>query len=189
MDACSAASTIMPVIASRSSVPVKRQPIVCRAASAYRFQTLHVVRFSATAATTDAPSLAIHSSRTFSARRSFAGSTATASRAHSVASRPSSRLARVRQSWARSASGRTCLSGRVASVACCRSRMIVSRDGACPCVCSYSAISLSFSMSMCRDRDENSATSSSGTVATAHTGLRSAPRSRRCHPTPSARVR
>lgn len=79
MEACSAALTIIPVIASRPSVAANRQSIVCRAASAYRFQWLHVVRFSATAATTAEPSLAIRSSGTSAARSSSAGSTVTAS--------------------------------------------------------------------------------------------------------------
>ena len=132
-DACSAASATMAVMTSRSSTVANRHPIVWRAASAIRFQRRHVERFSPTTSTTDRPTCPIRSNGTSSARNSNCCSPAVTVRAHAVASVPSCWLARVRQCSVSSAKDRTCLSGRVASVAWARSFMMVAGDGRLPC--------------------------------------------------------
>ena len=65
----------------------------------------------------------------------------------------SSRVARSRQSRARSASDLICFSGRGgASVAWARSFSTIRAEGCRPCLAMYSAISRSFSTSMCCER-------------------------------------
>ena len=162
--------------------------IVWRAASAARFQCRHVARFSLTAAMTLAPSAAISSRGTSSARSARCAGFAVAVYAQLEASVPSTFAARSRHSAVRSASERTSFAGRVASVACARSFMIVAGLGRRPCACTNASIRRSVSASMWRDRVENSRTSDSGTAAIAHAGWRSRPRSRCSHCTPSSRV-
>lgn len=116
-EACSAASAIIPTTASRSCMGAKRQPIVCRAASAIRFHLRQVERFSPTTSTTLCLSSPTASSGTSSARSSKGLSLSMTVRAQAVASRPSTPVARARHSLVRSASDRTSFSGRVDKVA------------------------------------------------------------------------
>ena len=173
---------------SRSEVVANRRSIVCLEASAMRFQWVHTALFTATAATT---SLAIAST-------AAAGTSSTVSRAlraptsdvaHTVASTPSRADARRRHSSVRSARDRSSLGGRVANVAWARSSTMVLGDGIRPCRATYSAMSSSFIRSISRVRLENSAMSSSLTPTISHCGLRSAPRWRTSHSTPTSRLR
>lgn len=178
-----------PVIASRSWRLTNRQPINCRLASECRFQRVQVVRFSATVSITACPTSCTTSSGTSSARSIRRGaSPRSKARAQPVASVPSSRVARSRQSRVRSASDLICFSGRGASVSWARSFSTIRAEGCRPCLATYSAISRSFSTSICCERVENSVTSSSGTPSISHAGLRSRPRSRASHPTPKVPV-
>ena len=113
----SAASATIATMASRSCMVANRQPIVCRDASAMRFQRRQVERFSPTTSTTERPISPMTSSGTSSARSRSGLSLSVTSRAHVVASRPNDFVARSRHSTVRSAKDRTCFSGRVASVA------------------------------------------------------------------------
>ena len=187
-DCCWAASTTIPTTASRSVVLAKRRSIVCRDASASRFQWVQVERLTLTALTTSAPSASTAASGTSSARSGLAVLRARIVAAQAVGSPPTRSAARRRHSTVRSASDRISFGGRVASVAWARSSTIVFSEGLRPCTVTYSVMSRSFSNSISRVRLENSAISSSLTPAISHCGLRSAPRPRSSHSTPSSRV-
>ena len=152
-----AASTTMPTTASRSRALANRHSIVCREASAHRFQCRHVERFSPTTLTTEEPTASITSSGMSSARSvGRAVPVAVSWRAHATAPVPRTPSARPRHSRVRSASERICFSGRVASVAVARIRITSAEDGRRPRSATYASTSRSVSASISRDRLENS---------------------------------
>ena len=140
-DSASAASTTIPITASRSRVLAKRYPIVCRAASAVRFQRS---RWSAS------PRSRQRSIRGSRRRRGERRQRAIATANHwQRLSSPSSRLfprnaPACSRHFGEVSERMDLLFGRVASVAWARSLMIVAREGCLPCFSTYAAMSRSF---------------------------------------------
>ena len=184
-----ARSHVRSTTAIRSSAVANRTPWNWRSTSAKTFERANVARFSATVCTaTFAASTSISSAR--SPARSKGRSLRPAKVAtQATGSEPSTSRARPRQPSTRSASGRTCLSGRVDRVACWRSCSTSRAEGCRPWEAANASTRTSFAASMSVDRCENSSRSRSLTPATSYFGTSECRRAHASHPHPSASVR
>ncbi len=184
----SASPTTRDTNTSRSAAVANRSPIDCRAASATRFQCRHVDRFSPTTATTRAPIPATSASVRSPAVSSTGSPPPAIPRDHAAASPSRIAPARARHPAVSSARDRTCFSGRVDRVACCRNFTITARDGRRPCSTRYRSISSSVAVLIRVERVENAPSNAVGTPRMSQPGFRSRPRERCSQVTPRVRV-
>ncbi len=189
IECCSARPTIACSAANRSLVLTKRRSRVWRAASARRFQRVHVARLVCSVRTVAAPYASSVSGLRSAAARGRSPAALSDRWMAATASCPMAWSARFRHCAMSTARGWAwCLEGRFMRVACCR-RAYISRRSCGRIWSSRSSRSALRLASICAVLAENSRISSSGIASISNAGLRREPRSRSSQFTPRRRVR